>query len=411
VFAGGCTLEAAEAVCNADGDLPVDVLDGIESLVGKSLLRQEEGAGGEPRVGMLETVHEYAGGQLAASGAAATLRRRHARYFLGLAEQAEPRLGGGEQAAWLTRLQAEHDNLRAALAWSLAGEPEVGLRLAGTLWRFWEICGYFTEGREWLEQALAGSGAAPALRAKALTGAGTMAFHQGDYQRATALHGQALLLFRRLGDARGVAFSLNNLGSQAFLQGDLRRATRRYAKALALARKAGDQRLAGYAPNNQGELARLAGDYGLAVSLVEESASLFEAVGDQWGSAVARCTLGEAAQRQGDHDQAARELQDALRVFYALGDRWRAAECLGGLALVAAARGQPARAARLFGAAAVLLKAVGAPPYLPEQARYDEGVAAVRARTRPEVFAAAWDQGRAMPLEEAVAEAARVVVR
>jgi len=408
VFAGGCTLEAAEAVCNADGDLPVDVLDGVESLVGKSLLRQQAGADGEPRVGMLQTVHEYAGEQLAASGTAAALRRGHARYFLGLAEQAEPHLGGGQQATWLTRLQAEHDNLRAALAWSLAGEPEVGLRLAGALWRFWEICGYFTEGRGWLEQALAAGGAAPALRAKALTGAGTMAFCQGDYQRATALHGQALLLFRRLGDARGVAFALNNLGAQAFLQGDLRRAARRYAKALALARQAGDQRLAGYALNNQGELARLAGEYGRAVSLVEQSALLFEGVGDQWGSAVARCGLGEAAQCQGDHDRAAREFQAALRVFCILGDRWWAAECLRGLALVAATRRQPARAARLFGAAAALLEAVGAPPYLPEQARYDQGMAAVRAQTGPRAFAAAWDQGQALPLEEAVAEATKV---
>ena len=329
VFAGGCTLEAAEAVCNADGDLPIDVLDGVESLVAKSLLR-EVGAGGEPRVGMLETVHEYAGERLAASGAAGALRRRHARYFLGLAEQAEPHLGGGDQAAWLKRLQADHDNLRAALGWSLAGEPEVGLRLAGALWRFWEICGYFTEGRGWLEQALAGSGGAPALRAKALTGASTMAFCQGDYQQATALHGQALLLFRRLGDARGVAFSLNNLGVQALHQGDLRRAARRYTKALALAREAGDRRLTGYALHNQGELARLAGDYGRAVSLAEESAALFQAVGDQWAAAATRCTLGVAAQGQGDHGRAAREFQDALRVFYALGDRWWAAECLGG---------------------------------------------------------------------------------
>ena len=180
VFSGGRTLEAIEAVCDAKGDLPVDTLDGVSSLLDKSLLRQEEGLKGEPRFVMLETIHEYAREMLEASGEAEEVRRLHAEYFLALAEGAEPELTGPDQLACLERLEAEHDNMRAALNWSLEKEPETAFRLAGMLARFWEIRSDFSEGSRWLEAALRQSGhpdtvTEAATRAKVLSEAGTFA--------------------------------------------------------------------------------------------------------------------------------------------------------------------------------------------------------------------------------------------
>src|SRR5215210_6575880 len=153
VFSSGATLEALEAVCDAEGDLPTDVFEGASSLLDKSLLRQEEGAGGEPRFVMLETIHEFANVKLEESGEAEELRRLHAEYFLALSEEAEPGLKGQEQELWLERLEPEHNNMRAALSWVIArGESELGLRLADALWRFWWMGGYFDEGRRWLEE-------------------------------------------------------------------------------------------------------------------------------------------------------------------------------------------------------------------------------------------------------------------
>ena len=173
VFSGGRMLEAIEAICDAKGDLPVDTLDGVSSLLDKSLLRQEEGPEGEPRFVMLETIHEYARERLEASGEAEEIKRLHAEYFLALAEGAEPELTGPDQLACLQRLEAEHDNMRAALTWSLEKEPETALRLAGMLARFWEIRSDISEGSMWLEAALRQSGrpdtvTEAATRAKAL---------------------------------------------------------------------------------------------------------------------------------------------------------------------------------------------------------------------------------------------------
>jgi predicted ATPase len=197
VFAGGRTLEAIEAICDAEDDLPVDVLDAVESLVDKGLLR-EEVTGGEPRYYMLETVHEYAREKLEESGEAEELRMLHAQYFLSLAEEAEPGVEGVQQAAWLERLEVEHDNLRAVLSWSLENEQaELALRLCGALWRFWYLGGHLSEGRRWLEEALAqGEEKDSALRAKALGGAGHLAWGQGDFERAAALREEGLKLFR-----------------------------------------------------------------------------------------------------------------------------------------------------------------------------------------------------------------------
>ena len=247
VFSGGRTLEAIEAVCDAKGDLPVDTLDGVSSLLDKSLLRQEEGPEGEPRFVMLETIHEYARERLEASGEAEETRRLHAEYFLALAEGAEPELTGPDQLACLERLEAEHDNMRVALTWSLKSEPETAFRLAGMLARFWEIRSDISEGSRWLEAALRQSGrpntiTEAATRPKLLSEAGTFAFYRADFDRAIRLRGEALELFRELGDDSGVAFALMCLGPQHNQPGDYEHAAPFFEEALALSRSIGDRR-------------------------------------------------------------------------------------------------------------------------------------------------------------------------
>jgi predicted ATPase/class 3 adenylate cyclase len=223
-FSGGRSLEALEAVCNYDGQLGIDVFEGTGSLLSKNLLREVEGSGGEPRFWMLETIHECAREKLEESGESEALGREHALYFLALAEEAEPHLTGAKQIEWLDRLEGEHDNLRAALRWARerrdardAGDAEAGemeLRLAGALWRFWYVRGYQSEGREQLAAVLSGgherSGGGSAI-AKALSGAGMLAWAQGDFASARSLQEESLAIRRELGDRGGIAWALSNL--------------------------------------------------------------------------------------------------------------------------------------------------------------------------------------------------------
>src|SRR5215218_6173572 len=210
VFSGGRTLEAVEAVCDALDDLPVDAFEGVSSLLDKNLLRQEEGPEGEPRFVMLETIHEYAREKLQESGEAEEIGRAHTEYFLALVEEAEPELVGAEQVAWMDRLEAEHDNLRAALSRSLkAGDSGSALRIGGALWRFWNVRGHFSEGRRWLTAGLSGEGAAPAsLRARASLGLGYLELRQGDYPRAVEDLEVSHSLYQEIGDRRGKAYAL-----------------------------------------------------------------------------------------------------------------------------------------------------------------------------------------------------------
>lgn len=213
VFVGGCTLEAAEAVAGAGDEAAPDVLDGLALLVDQSLLRQVEGPDGEPRFTMLETVREYAAERLEAGGDADVWRRRHADYYLALAEQAAPELVGPRQGAWLDRLEREHDNLRAALSWALErDEQTLGLRLVAALGHFWRVRGHLNEGQGWFERLLSRWPDAPAhARAEALSAAGNLAHARDDYGRA-AYHEASRSLRRALEDARGAAQSLHTVG-------------------------------------------------------------------------------------------------------------------------------------------------------------------------------------------------------
>ena len=446
-FVGGCTLETAEAVCSAAGELEIDVLDGVASLVDKSLLWQDE-AGPEPRFLMLETIREYALEQLEASGEAAATRRRHAEYYLALAEQAAPELRGAQQLAWLDRLDREHDNLRAALGWARqSGEAELGLRLAGALWRFWNIRSYWTEGRGWLEAALALAGPSRPVRvrAEALDGAGLLAWHQDDRAAARARLEESLAIWQELGDRSGialtlallglvswsegdetagrllleeslaiwrdvgqgwgVALALGVLGRMALHQGDYAAASSRLEESVAIRYEAGDTWVVAQNLNSLGDLARLGGDYQRARALYEESLALSRQLRSKATIASLLHNLGHVTSVQGDQRGAAALFEEAVVLFRELGDRPGMAECLAGLAGVAAAEGRPERAAQLFGAAEGALDAAGARMSATNRANYERNLAAARALVDEEGFAAAWAEGRAMPLEQAVAYA------
>ena len=244
VFLGGCGLEEAESVCNSKGDLDLDILDGVTSLVDKSLLRHKADRETEGRFSMLQTIREFGLGQLGESGELDALRGQHLTFFLELAEEAESELTGASQASWFSRLEKEHDNFRSAIIHSReSGRLEDGLRLAGGLWRFWEVRGHVGEGRAVLDQLIQVPGAIDVeanVRAKALNGAGVLAGNQGDHARQSAILQESRMLYEELGDKSGIAQSINNLGSIAYSQGDYAQAQVFYTESLEIRRAISD---------------------------------------------------------------------------------------------------------------------------------------------------------------------------
>ncbi len=446
VFAGGWTIEAAEAVCAGEGVKWHEVLDWLTHLVDESLVIMEE-RGGEARYRLLETVRQYAQEKLLDAGEAEIVRRRHRDWFLSLAEQAASELMGPRQAAWLDRLEEEHDNLWTALEWSLGSDKvEAGLHLAAALWRFWEVRGYLSEGRTWLEAALAKSGSASEeLRAKLLQGAGILAWYQDDYPRAAALCQESLALYRQFNNKQGIAMALNilglvrrnqgeyvearsvleeslaifrelgdrphvadsllTLGIVACRQGDYPRATRLLEESLTLFRESEDERGIASALNNLGIVARYEGNYHRAVALHEESLALLEELGDKGGIGFSLYILGLAAHCQGYHERALTLLKRSLTMQRELGDRGGIARCLEGLAEVVCSQGKHERAGRLFGAAEALREVIGAPLPPSDRSDYDRHLNVARDALGEEAFTTAWTQGRAMTLEQAIAYA------
>jgi len=457
VFAGGCALEAAEQVCatvddsGGSAEPGGDVLRGLATLVDQSLLRAEEDVDGEPRVGMLETVREYALERLAVSGEHEALSRVHASYYLALAEAAGPELRGPTRAMWLERLEREHDNLRAALRWALeSGEVGTGLRLAAALNPFWDVRGHLSEGRAWFERLLAHAGErVDAVDAMALAdayhAAGGLALDQGDYAAASALLERGLSLYRALDDKPGIISALGNLGALAQFRGDYARARALYEESLEMQRASGDRSKIAPLLNNLAETAYWRGDYRQAEELYGDALAVCREIGETWGAALLLNNLGDLAYEQGDVDRAATLLEQSLGVFrelgnkrgrafsltslghigrdrgayreaaalyaegltllYETGDKPNTAPCLDGIAGLAHAVGRPRQAARLHGAAAGLRAALEAPVVPGMQDRYERAVAAVRQSLGEDAFAAAWAEGRVLTLEQAVATA------
>jgi predicted ATPase/class 3 adenylate cyclase len=363
VFVGGCTQEAAEAVCTTDRDQSLDVLNGLALLADSSLLRCGEGADGEPRFVMLETIREYALERLDASGEAEAVRRRQAEYFLRLAEEAQPQLDGPNQAMWLERLEGEHDNLRMALAWSQepAGSAETGLRLATALEGFWYRRGYLREGRAWLVAALAQPGvAAPSLaRARALGIAGWWANVQGDDGAARAYHDECLALYRALGDRRGTAQTLATLGVIACAGGDYAQAAMHCEESLALYRELGDRYGSAHVLQWVGTIARDQGDYVRAIPLFAESLAVWRDFGDKSAIADALNGMGDAMRQQGDSMRAAALYQEALMLTQEAGDMFKIALTRSNLGRAMHAHGDDVQALALLEESVAWFRDVG----------------------------------------------------
>jgi non-specific serine/threonine protein kinase len=376
VFVGGWTIEAAEALASdvnmheekgenvAEMSPPLHVsffiLHILESLLDKSLLRQEAAPDGEPRFSMLETIREFALDRLAEQGEAREARLRHARYYLDLAARAEPELQGPQQVAWMDRLEAEHDNLRAALAFCLEDRDlgsaanadalgEIGLRLAGALWLFWQVRSYYREGGEWLGRALARAGAeAGPARVKALGGLGMLAYAQYDYARAAALFEESLALARQAGDQPGIAHALNNLGTLLLDLRDPERASDYLSQSLRLARELGLPWLAGWALMNQGRLAIERQELEMADALCAQSLAEFRAIGGKRGMAFALIFGASVAIQRGDAARAVALLEEGLALCRELKDKHGVTYFTCDLARIALHRGDAARAVALL---------------------------------------------------------------
>ncbi len=345
VFAGGWTLEAAEAVCSEDGVEKSAILDLLTQLVDKSLLVVETQSG-EARYRFLETVRQYANDKLVESGESDRLRRRHLDFYLKQAEAVQD-LTGPALDPWTQRMETEHDNMRAALEWSSAsGAMETTLRLAVALSMFWNRRAYWTEGRKWLEPALAStSGAPPSLRAEALKGAGMLAWFQGDLRRAVPQLEESVALHRELGDKKSIADSLNTLGIAAYRQGDYGRAVALLEESLGLSRELG--RTEPFALYLLGIVSRLRGDYERAEALGKESLALNRGLGRKRNIALSLDSLGLLAYYRGKYEQAQALSEEGLALFRELGDKFGIAGSLNSLALVASGQGDYKQAGAL----------------------------------------------------------------
>jgi non-specific serine/threonine protein kinase len=407
VFQGGRTIEAAEVICAPGLSLPV--IDGLESLLNKSLLYQESGPGGESRFMMLETLHEYAREKLMEREEAEKLQQRHAAYFAQFAERAETRLTGAEQGDWFERLRSEHDNLRTALAFALSsGENELGLRIVGALRDFWNYDGHVVEGLGWIERTLENAkDNSPDLCAKALNAAGWLSFVMGDYERGKLFNRDALALYQELEDQANSAWALLFLGVHyAGSPGEIKEGMALIEQALALFRTQGDIPGIIRALNRLGELARLDGDYDRAGENYEECLTLCRQSGDRLLEAYQLANLGLVAQNQGHYEKAESMIKKGLAQIIRLNTRYPLPVYLAILSGPVGARGDPDRAAQLLGASDGLFKTMGQLGLQPtDQAEIDRFEAAVRQQLGEEAFNSAWVKGQAFSPEQAIAYA------
>jgi non-specific serine/threonine protein kinase len=413
VFAGGFTLEAAEAVGSPPTASPrpapdeppaATVLDLLAQLADKSMVVVEPTAAGPVRYRLLETLRQYGWERLAESGEDAVVRRRHAHFYLAYAEAAEPELVGPAELACADRLEHEHDNLRAALRWlAESGESEAELRLSGALWRFWFIHSHLAEGRQWLEAALARGGAAPAAaRARALCALAYIVPAQGDFPGGRAYALESLALYRELGDKVRMSDVLGVLGMTALFAGDFEHARAWATEGLAVSREAGYAHGTGLALGILGGVAQARGDEEQAAALCTEGVAM---LADPEGAAYVFEALARITHRQGRRARATTLYGECLELYRQTGDRQAIARCLDGLAALAASQGRLERAARLFGAGQALREAIGVSLMPPDRVEHDRGVAEARLALGEAAYQAAWAAGRALPLGEAIDEA------
>ncbi|MGH2560470.1 MAG: ATP-binding protein [Thermomicrobiales bacterium] len=442
IFAGGFSLDAAGVVTSAqfplpgaqteDGDggsqratvagQPASVadwalgpghsaLDLLASLVDKSLVRQVAPVAGEPRYRMLETIREHGLEQLEASGEEAMTRDAHAAYFLALAEEAETHLARAVEPAWLDRLDAEHDNLRGALAWLAQGAvADRLLRLGGALWLYWYYHGHLTEGRRWIEMGLTlPEAAAEPARAKALLGVGTLSHFQGDETRAGAWLEESLMLSRRQNDSWTAAFALTVLGNVAEDNGDYERASALFEEARQLFAERADPVNIAVTIYHLGIVAYGQGDLARARSLLEAALEQSRRVADPWSTAISLSYLAIVACDQSDLAAAAAALDEGLDLHLQIGSNERLAAWLRRAAVLAMASGNPVPCARLMGTAAAMEATLGVTLALPERETYERAIVAARNALGEQAYAGAVNAGGALAIEQAVAEGTATV--
>ena len=443
-FVGGCTLEAAEAVCNTRRDLDIDLFEGLSSLVDKNLVQRMDRAQAEPRFAMLETIREYALECLTDSGEQSATRRAHAAYCLVLAEEGNPELDAADRARWLARCDVEIDNFRFALDWLFQTlDLDWALRLCVALFRFWDMREHLTEGRARLETVLGLAGAErPKDRARVLHFVGALASAQGDYPAAERFLEQSLSVYDELGDEVGIAASLNamavsardrgdyasaqsnferslacwrllpdrlaiarclhNLANVVRVRGDYARARWAMHEATEIFEQLGDRSGAAWSLNQQGDIARATGDTGAARGLYQRALSTFREVGDPWGSARSLTELGYIDCEQGDHLAAQAAYREALEICAGLGHRRGMARALEGYACLALARGLAARALTLAAAAAHFRQLISVPLPPAEQSKLDRMLLPAWKALTPAKGEAAWVEGSTMSLEKAI---------
>ena len=443
VFAGGCTLEAIEAVCNTNEDLGVPVLEGVTSLVENSLLVQRLADGAEPRFSMLETFREYGRDRLRESGEAGATGRAHAAYMLVLAEEETLGMTPARRDAWLHSCDAEHDNLRVAIhSLVSAGDASWALRLAGALFRFWEQREHLTEGCDTLERVLAmpGSQAPTRERARALYACAVLSDLLGENARAERMSHGACAIYRQFGDTKAVATVMVVMAWQAQRRGRYADATALFEETVLLWERLGDALAADLARSNTATTAKLEGNYAKARALLTQVADSSRARGDVRGIAASLNGLGDVAATEGDHDAARRYHRQSLEMYRRIGDRWGIAGVLADLARVdvdaadfGAARASLALALRAFrdlghqrgvarqleilswcagrqsrddeavaliSAAAAIRMKIGSPPRHAEDERIQETLATAQRRLTADAYASAWRNGRAAPLDQ-----------
>jgi len=408
VFVGGFSLEAAEAVGAAEADDDSSVLHLLGELVGQSLVAVEalpDANANEPRYGMLEPVRQYASEKLEESGESATASRRHATFFLELAERAYPELRGEHQGEWLAKLEHENGNLRAAIGWAISeGEAETASRLGWALWLFWWLLGHQREGRRWMERLLEQDSPA-VLRAIDSTVAGIMAYTQGEYEASQSHLEEGLELARNVDDTTRTAFATYVLGLLSLNTQDYPTARSRLEEALSLFLERGDAQDAATVRNHLGALLLVQGDFDKAAATIEDSLALARRLGDRLGINDALYTLAQVAQARGDHNLAALRFEEGVKLSAEMKDQANLGYFLEGLAVVAGVRGEVERSARLFGAAEGMLRAVEAPVYDvygPNRSFYERTRSATRSRLGESAFEEVQAEGRAMTYEQVV---------
>lgn len=406
VFSGGFDLEAAEALQDSE-DRPA-TFDCLASLVDCNLLLQRDGPSGESRFAMLETIREYGLGELAKWGEVEEFRHRHAAWCLAGVDQAWPKfVGRKDQPLWLERFEAEHDNMRAALSWLTdQGQHGLAMRLATGLFWFWYIRGYFIEGRGWLERTIANAGDAPVdERARALVATALIAHFQGDDTRAIEALDTSWALVGEKGDYWTTSFGEGVRGLVAEDTGSFAEALPHYERALARVRAVDDKPAIALLLDHIGVVTWALGERDRACVFWEEALALQRGTGDTWGASISLSYLGIDACERGDIDRAARLHDKSLRLRWELRNTEDVAHSLANAAMVASARGDVERAARLFSAAEATHEFIGNIVKEPERTVYARSVASTRAQMTSEAFEAAWEAGRRMPIDEAVAEA------